>query len=219
MQRMVDALRIAWQRSSSLAIVALLAANLLPLIAVLNGAWSLFSVMYLYWMESGIIGGYNVLKMALAQGHKSSVVSKLLLIPFFIVHYGIFWFVHGVFVFVLFSGQGMRDFQLEQLAQVPPTLWGALGLLWLSHGTSFINNYLMRQEYQHATPGQLMQQPYSRVLILHVVVLAGGFVVRSLGQPIAALVLLTMLKTAFDLGAHLREHRRLGQAAAGVRRG
>ncbi|HAJ37188.1 MAG TPA: hypothetical protein DCL15_16070 [Chloroflexi bacterium] len=70
--------------------------------------------------------------------------SQFVLIPFFIVHYGIFWFVHGIFVFVLFSEQGMRGFELGQLAQVPPTLWGALGLLWLSHGTSFINNYLMR---------------------------------------------------------------------------
>lgn len=217
MHRVDDALRSAWQHSSKLAIVALLAANLLPLVAVLNGQWTLFAIMYLYWAENGIVGGYNVLKMALAQGRGASAGSKLVMIPFFIVHYGIFWFVHGVFVFVLFGERGMRGFQLGQLALVPPTLWGALGLLLLSHGTSFINNYLARQEYQRATLEQLMQQPYSRVLILHVVVLAGGFVVMFLGQPLPALVLLIVLKTGFDLRAHLREHGRL-EPAAGVRR-
>lgn len=217
MHRVDDALRSAWQHSSKLAIVALLAANLLPLVAVLNGQWTLFAIMYLYWAENGIVGGYNVLKMALAQGRGASAGSKLVMIPFFIVHYGIFWFVHGVFVFVLFGERGMRGFQLGQLALVPPTLWGALGLLLLSHGTSFINNYLAHQEYQRATLEQLMQQPYSRVLILHVVVLAGGFVVMFLGQPLPALVLLIVLKTGFDLRAHLREHGRL-EPAAGVRR-
>ncbi|HAJ37187.1 MAG TPA: hypothetical protein DCL15_16065 [Chloroflexi bacterium] len=62
-----------------------------------------------------------------------------------------------------------------------------------------------------------MQQPYSRVLILHVVVLAGGYVVRLLGQPMLALVLLIVLKTGFDLRAHLRQHGRLEAARASAR--
>ncbi len=210
-------LRTAWQHSSRLAIIALLVANLLPLVAVLSGQWTLFSVMYLYWAENGIVGALNVLKLALAQGAGASAGSKLVMIPFFILHYGIFWFVHGVFVFVLFGDRGMRGFNLAQMALIPPSLWGAFGMLLLSHTTSFINNYLGRQEYQRATLEQLMRQPYSRVLILHVVVLAGGFVVMFLGQPLPALALLVVLKTAFDLRAHLREHGRLEQAAAGVR--
>lgn len=195
--------------TSRLAIISLIVANLLPLVAVLSGQWMLFSVMYLYWAENGIVGGYNVLKLALAQGVGASAGSKLVMIPLFILHYSIFWFVHGVFIFVLFGERGMRGFNLAQMALIPPSLWGALGLLLLSHGTSFINNYLGRQEYQRVTLEQLMRQPYSRVMILHFVVLAGGFVVMFLGQPLPALVLLVVLKTGFDLRAHLREHERL----------
>jgi predicted membrane channel-forming protein YqfA (hemolysin III family) len=213
-----DALRTAWRQSSRLAIITLIVANLLPLVAVLGGQWTLFSVMYLYWAENGIVGGYNVLKLALAQGAGASASSKLVMIPFFILHYGIFWFVHGVFVFVLFGERGLRGFNLAQMALIPPSLWGALGLLLLSHGTSFINNYLGRQEYQCATLEQLMRQPYSRVMILHFVVLAGGFVVMFLGQPLPALVLLVVLKTGFDLRAHLREHGRLKQTSVVIRR-
>jgi len=219
MHRVDDALRTAWQHSSKLAIVALLAANLVPLVAVLIGQWTLFSVMYLYWVENGIVGGYNVLKMAFVQGGGASAGSKLVMIPFFILHYGIFWLVHGVFVFVLFSGAGLRHFHLVQLALAPPSLWGALGMLLLSHTTSFINNYLGRREYTQVSLEQQMKQPYSRVMILHFVVLTGGFVVMSLGQPLPALVLLIVLKTGFDLRAHLREHGRLEQAAGlGTRR-
>ena len=212
-----ESLRTAWQDSSRLAIVTLICANLIPLAAVLSGQWTLFSVMYLYWAENGIVGALNVLKLALVQGAGASAGSKLVMIPFFILHYGIFWFVHGVFVFVLFSGAGLRHFHLVQLALVPPSLWGAFGMLLLSHTTSFINNYLGRREYAQVSLEQQMKQPYSRVMILHFVVLAGGFVVMFLGEPLPALVLLVVLKTGFDLRAHLREHGRLEQAAVVIR--
>ena len=211
-------MQTAWHDSSRMAIVSLVVANLVPLAAVLSGRWSLFSVMFLYWAENAVIGGYNVLKILLAQGgSRSSWLARLPLALFFAMHYGIFWFVHGIFVFVLFGGQGMRGFNLWRSVQITPDLWSVLGLLILSHGISFTNNFVGRREYLVVTPQEQMMQPYTRVIILHVVVLAGGFVVMFLGQPLPALVLLIVLKTGFDLRAHLREHGRL-EPAAGVRR-
>jgi hypothetical protein len=201
---MRDLLGAGWQQSSRLALVTLLVANLLPLFAVLSGSWTLFSVMYLYWAENGVVGFYNVPKLALAQG---SVGQKLFQIPFFGFHYGIFWFVQGVFVFVLFGG-GLRSFTLSDLLQAPQPLWGALGLMVLSHGASFTNNYVGRGEYKLVTVEQQMKQPYGRVVILHIVVLFGGIVVLMLGQPLVALVLLVLLKTGFDFSVHLRQHLR-----------
>ena len=104
-------MQTAWHDSSRMAIVSLVVANLVPLAAVLSGRWSLFSVMFLYWAENAVIGGYNILKILLAQGgSRSSWLARLPLALFFAMHYGIFWFVHGIFVFVLFGGQGMRGF-------------------------------------------------------------------------------------------------------------
>jgi uncharacterized membrane protein AbrB (regulator of aidB expression) len=51
-----------------------------------------------------------------------------------------------------------------------------------------------------------MFRPYGRVMVLHVVILLGGFLVQLLGSPAPALALLVLLKTGLDLGAHLREH-------------
>jgi hypothetical protein len=53
-----------------------------------------------------------------------------------------------------------------------------------------------------------MAAPYARVVILHVTIILGAFVVAFLGAPIGALIVLVALKTAFDLGLHLRERRR-----------
>lgn len=208
------AVRTAWYDSSRMAIVSLIVANLVPLAAVLSGRWSLFSVMFLYWAENAVIGGYNVLKILMAQGgsRPASFASRVPLAIFFSVHYGIFWFVHGVFVFVLFGGQGMRGFNLWQSVQITPDLWSVLGLVILSHGISFINNFMGRHEFTRVTPQEQMMQPYGRVVLLHVVLLAGGFLVMGLGQPLPALVLLVVLKIGFDLRAHLAEHGRIKEA-------
>jgi hypothetical protein len=64
-------------------------------------------------------------------------------------------------------------------------------------------------EYLRASPTQLMQQPYGRVIVLHITILAGGFLVTILQSPLVGLVLLVGLKIGLDLRSHLREHRRM----------
>jgi hypothetical protein len=62
------------------------------------------------------------------------------------------------------------------------------------------------------------------VVVLHLVIIGGGFAAMALGEPIAALVLLVVLKIVVDIAAHRREHAaaqptldRPGQAPAGDR--
>jgi hypothetical protein len=179
-------------------------------------------------MENGVVGAYNAVKIVMAQGGSGAgsagLLGRLPLAVFFWFHSGIFWFVHGVFVVVLFGGAatgrgifgaglgGLGPFNVLTLAradaELPGGLWGTVGLLAISHGISFVNNFIGRGEYQRITPQEQMMQPYQRVILLHVTVLAGGFVVMLLGQPLLALVLLVLLKTAVDLRAHIQEHRR-----------
>jgi hypothetical protein len=154
---------------------------------------------------------------------------------FFLVHYGIFWFVHGIFVFTLpmfmggGPGVGSADCILGSgvfASGTPgafPGVDGCAGsafgeLLWtnvaiagvalfLSHGASFLFNYIGNAEYLTASPTRQMGAPYGRVVVLHLTILFGAFAVAFLGSPIAALLLLVGLKTALDLGLHRREHR------------
>ena len=221
-----------------LSAAVLVAVNIVPLVGVAFWGWSLMLILVLYWIESGIVGVVNVLKIARASGPSSigvggSRVSVRMtgmaaglarggIIGFFILHYGMFWVVHGVFVFLLplfaglstvepgASGQGPMDFGPLPLEGVGLS---ALGLA-ASHGISFFVNYLGRGEYLHVSPEQQMMSVYGRVFVLHITILGGAFVVGFFGTPFAALVLLVGLKTAIDLFFHLREHRRAEVLAA-----
>ena len=61
---------VAWYRlgSSIGAVVALVVANLIPLIGVLFFGWSVWNILVIYWLENGIVGVINVLKMSVATG-------------------------------------------------------------------------------------------------------------------------------------------------------
>jgi hypothetical protein len=160
---------------------------------------------------------------------------------FFTIHYGIFWTVHGVFV-RLFFGPPAGPFGAGWPVPMPGPSGGplagmlgvgepfgpaasaagggfALALLSLvvSHGLSYVVNFLGRGEDRSLSPLELMQQPYGRVVVLHVTILGGGFIAMFLGQPLLSLVLLVVLKIGIDVQAHLREHGRAAQGrVAGV---
>ena len=171
-----------------------------------------------------------------------SAVPRAGLAIFFAIHYGLFWLVHGIFVFALpafgvFSGYaaapafggfpGSATTRVCFDSEGPigcvggafgEVVWssiliGALAL-FLSHGASFFLNYLARGEYITASPSGQMGAVYGRVVILHLTIIFGAFVVALLGAPIGALLVLVVLKTAFDLALHLRERRRSGPVLA-----
>lgn len=193
----------------------LLVTNLIPLVGIALHNWTVFQVLLLYWCENVVVGGFNVLRMLTAQPQSGITwASKLFLIPFFIVHYGMFTFVHGMFVIALFGGGATRFGGLSPHTVLSAVRGAGLTVpvvaLVASHGFSFFHNYLAGGEYQRVPLPQLMFQPYARIVVLHLTVLLGGFLVTALGSPVAAIVLLVGLKTAIDLAAHLRERVKLG---------
>ena len=211
---------LAWYRvgSSFGAVAALVIANLIPLVGVLFFGWSVWNILFIYWLENGIVGVINVLKMSTATGDETapgmtvmvdgkpaSLMTKVGLIPFFVVHYGIFWFVHGIFVltlpafFSLMSDSGMT-------LDIGAVLFAAAALA-ISHGLSFWWNFLHGGEYRRTTVAALMFAPYKRLVALHITIIFGALAVMFTGAPAAAVAVLVAIKTAIDLGLHLAEHR------------
>lgn len=182
--------------------------NCVPLLGVLFWGWDTFMVIMLYWSENVVIGLYNVLKMMLAKGHDFvENGSKVFLIPFFIVHYGMFTFAHGAFVFGMF---GNSNSELE-FCNVAGLLLSNVSLcfyaLLISHGVSFVQNYIVKGEYKEATIKRLMSQPYSRIIILHLTIIFGGMASDAFGSPVFVLVILIFLKTIVDVKLHLHERK------------
>jgi len=189
-------------------LIALLAANALPLVGVLFFGWDAFSIVLLYWSENVVVGFYNVLKMAFVKvDHPIEHIGKLFMIPFFTIHYGMFTFVHGVFVMALF-GRDSRGFPSPFQVNLSPSMYLAFACLFISHGISFINNYFYKGERNRTNLGKLMGQPYGRIVVLHIAILFGAFLTMALGSPVGILLILVLLKTVIDVKLHLRERRK-----------
>jgi hypothetical protein len=215
---------------SDISLLALVAANMIPIYGVVVFGWDAFSIVLLYWAENIVIGFYNILKIVFAKvGPTILQIGKLFLIPFFIIHYGGFVAVHGLFIFVLF-GKGDADkamgigghpwpcflvfvqmlFNVIQhcWTTIPTNMKYMIGILFLSHGVSFVRNYILGGEYLTAKPKELMGQPYSRIVVMHIAIIAGGFLTAMMGSPAGVLVVLVVLKTILDITLHLRQHRK-----------
>jgi len=202
-------------------VIVLILANMIPVFGVLFLGWEVFPILVLYWMENVIVGIFNVLKMLVCtpegtvgwQKNALHWTSKMGTIVFFCFHYGIFTLVHGIFVFAMFGGfweNTESDSFFDDIFSSPVTaqiLFGAF-VIFISHGVSFITNYIGKGEYKKVTVSELMGQPYSRVVILHLTILLGGGLVSFLGAPVFALLLLVVLKIGIDVLAHLRQHAR-----------
>lgn len=194
----------------------LVAVNLLPLAGAVLWDWKVFDILLLYWIENVIVGVLNVFKMLAVMNRKKLWIA-IPIVPFFVVHYGMFTLVHGVFVIALFglrlmSGQGVEWHEIAALlsgvAADPFFLLAALGLV-ASHGFSFIFNFLRGGEIDRTGLIQLMHAPYGRIIALHVTIILGGGITMMMGEPIWALGLLTIFKTVGDVRAHRRSHKAL----------
>jgi hypothetical protein len=202
---------LEWYSPSSLALVA---ANLLPLWGVLAWGWPVFPLLVLFWLENVVVGLLTALRMLLADpGDIALWAAKLFMVPFFCLHYGIFTAVHGGLVFGIFGGKeyGRLDhgwFPIHSAMHAIKQYGLELPLAALagSHLFSFCWDYILRGGYRRTALTELMGQPYSRVFVLHVTIIFGGWAVMLLGSPLWALVLLLAIKTAIDLKAHLRLH-------------
>lgn len=220
---------VAWYRvgSSRGALVALIVANLIPLFGVLILGWSVWLILILYWLENGIVGFFNVLKMSKAEGGDDGTdnarlrsvtidgrspvgMSRAVLIPFFCMHYGMFWLVHGLFVVLFLPLFGAADTGGDGNIGTNPdpgVLVFALIALLISHGISYLFNFIGAGEYKRTSPAAQMFQPYGRLMVLHVTIVIGAFAIAITGAAVAAVAVLVLLKIAMDIGFHLAEHR------------
>ena len=221
MDRWLGAFRV---HSSALALCLLVLGNLVPIAGVLWGGWDVWTILVLYWLENGIVGILTIPKILLARGTTVpaglfatldstpiGLMGRGAIAGFFCFHYGIFWLVHGLFVFTFLPLMTGATFGVESAFGAAERDWSLLlvagGGLAVSHVGSFVLNFLGRREYLRESPAAMMAAPYGRLVILHLTILAGGLGVLVIGAPLGALLALVGVKTVLDVRYHLREHR------------
>jgi len=178
--------------------LALVAANLIPVIGVLLWGWDVTLIIGLYWIENLIIGVLNLPKIWMCVGERNAKFSICLM---FVFHFGGFCLIHGALIGTVFMDESYPIFLLGE-PQLRLTLIG----LFLSHFLSFGLNFMKGREYEGRSLSEQMKQPYGRILIMHFALIFGSMLVQFLGSPIFALLVLIALKTGIDLKYHRIEH-------------
>jgi hypothetical protein len=203
------------------AITALIMANVLPAVGVVAWDWDLFAILFVYWLENGVIGVFTVLKMLTAspemgQNKDPSVWCAwyrqagrcrfnwliLAMVAFFIIHYGGFLYGHWQGLVMLF-GDDLRS-QMQQFRGQTGLLYTLAGLI-LSHGFSFARNYIGRGERKRMVVPILMFVPYRRVFGLHLIIMFVAGAVDLAGASRTGLLVLIVVKIVADVFAHMYE--------------
>lgn len=224
-----------------LSLIVLIAVNLLPIFGVIYGGWDVFEIVVLYWFENVVIGVVNIFKiLSSAPSMEDAEVNgkpmpdylrtngsgalqhaaKFFLIPFFTFHYGMFCFVHGIFVFALLgkkSGALGGGDPIEGMSEMVGSVfysnikWFVIAII-ASHVFSFFYNYIGKGEFRKQSPAELMHAPYGRIVVLHIAIILGAFAIAAIGSSVGMLILLIIGKIIIDAKLHLRAHKKAAMA-------
>lgn len=184
--------------------VLTLAYNFVPVLGVILWGWDAFALIFIYWIENVLIGVRTFITMVLR-----SVVggepSALFMAGFFTVHFGMFCFVHGLFVVTMFAEAAAPDTPFDLLAialkqmQANLNFAAAVGAAagWQAAELIFA---IRRGDLNTQTAQALMLAPYPRIMVLHLTIIVFGFALIATGAPQAGVVLLALFKTVADVG-------------------
>lgn len=182
---------------------AQIGANLLSLVLALVMGWDPVLMLFLFWMENVIIGLWQIPRFLTADGNQPGsqlqrLSGALFKAGFFTVHYGLFTFIHGSLLFELFLKQSLDVQTLEKLVFSTQGIGLALLGMFLSHGIQFFSD-LLSGVARNTPIDTVMMEPYSRIVILHTVLLASAFLLTLLPNPVIGVILLSAIKIIMDI--------------------
>jgi hypothetical protein len=192
---------------------------------VLALGWPVFFVMALFWFENVVIGGFNVLRMLLSglRSGGAGILAALAMAAFFTLHYGMFTAVHGAFVVALFGvpelgrdamngGLAAPALRMVESLMADRAGWLAMLAVVAVQAVAFVQWSIATRA--SPTPlKELMGAPYGRIMVLHVSLIAGAFLLQAFRSPVAGVLLLIALKLAYDLMALGRAPRQQAPSA------
>jgi len=184
----------------------LIVSNLLVIIFAVWQKWELSTTLWIYWLQSIIIGFFNFLRILTLKNFSvenykinnqpaaNSLSTKLFTAFFFAFHYGFFHLVYAFFLIFLIRTQ---DIQIASIG-----LGGAI--FFVDHFFSFLHNK-KTDDKTNPNIGKIMFSPYARIIPMHLIILFGaGLFLNSQNQLL--LIFFLLLKTAVDIIMHIKKH-------------
>lgn len=201
----------------------ILAVDVFPVVAVLIFGWGAAPLVFLYWLENLVAGGVALARMTASSVRfgRWGLAGMLFLGPFFVVHYGMFCFVHGLFVHT-FAGAGdgsvgeagfpspvlLISDALSSGAHMPIFICAIIAL----QAFLFVRDFIGCGQYKETDAGAEMAAPYARVVVLHIGIFAGAGALALIGEPLIGILALILLRAVW--GVFLTVRRRLKLDAA-----
>jgi len=203
-------------------IIFLVLLNAIPIYGVFQWGWKSFDLIFLYWLENLIIGAIMILRMIIRPySHAVEFALPVFLVPFFTFHYGMFCFVHGTFIVSLF-GEGLQP-ELAGM-DVPEIIfpliesrylfWPLMGLL-AYQVLDWVRDVSERGLGSDGIK-QLTVAPYRRIMVLHITIIASGFALVAMNEPLVGLMLLIAFKTGMDIYHWNKDEQAVAQTDAPV---
>ena len=181
-----------------------LAVDLAPVWAVFVFGWTATPLVALYWLENIVIGAFTILRMlGTALSSVVSLAMALFMVPFFFFHYGMFCFVHGIFVRVFAGGEDGGELEPISLIQwalgTAPEMFGFVAAIAGVSLLYYVFDFIGRGEYKTSNPQVEMFSPYGRIVTLHIAIILGAGVAFSLNEPLTGVLLLIFIRVVFGI--------------------
>lgn len=202
--------------STTGSISALLLANILTIFGVIFLGWDALNIVFIYWFEVAIIAGYGLLKLFTIYlfGRKRKRTGFFIKSANFLVMLillGVLAFVMKIYlagIFMIFGFAGFDAAGLPVVREIPflpefAKILPAVVSFAISHGISFVSNFLGKREFKRVSPEKVFWGAISRTWVIHVSLIAGAAITFLFKYPRGFTMVLIVAKTAFDLKAHL----------------
>jgi len=197
----IDGLKQTAARLAGVRFLFVILINLVPVAGVVFLGWNAGAILILYWIENVIIGLLTLPRILTAQGavprrEGGKRESRAGLGCFFVIHYGVFTLVHGVFTLVVVAG-----FVTEDQTQVWPDggLGWAIAATAILHAIAFFRDWIQARKWRTASPTFEMFRPYGRIFVLHITVLLSAWGMAELAAPTWSVLILCLLKAVLEL--------------------
>ena len=155
-----------------------LAMNLVPFLGVLFYDWSVFALIYSFWLETLGMSFFSAIKVLSARGEGDGKLHLGKAFRFMVIRTGILLFYLlfiVVFIGLVVSGKQETDPFVTYLLLLQPSFrWMIIGFFVIKF-LELIFRYFMRGEYLNARVSDHNGVFDSRIIIIHVVIVLGVF--------------------------------------------
>jgi hypothetical protein len=199
------------KRKFSEADLFLIIANILPVYGVWFLGWKAAEVFLVYCLETVIIGLFTLMKLAIAtyirktdlwenEGSRTRTHGGFFIL-FFIIHYGLFVGIQTtLFLNITYSenAPNILEIMIQPTKYLGNNAWLMMCLFVFGYGYENLSRFMFYNEYRTHSFVRIMFEPYIRIFIQQITVIAGG-IILSFGAGNVFILLFALIKIIFTI--------------------